>query len=191
MTALPWYSQREYLLSLQIVVFTAQRKNSGGFNVEFSVGGGTVVFPLFPEKGQSRFPLWHWWHIIFRFSRGAQPKPHVAPGSGHLWCWQQLGTQTSVPVKNRLCWNCPISRGTWQCIVWVFPVFATGETRELRLCVGRSSAGVRGHQWRGVLLLHSREHRGWQRIRHRPAARQPLQRRLLTKVSLWSRRSRP
>lgn len=39
-----------------------------------------------------------------------QPKPCTAPLSGHLWCWQQLGTQTSLPLKTRLCWNCPVSR---------------------------------------------------------------------------------
>lgn len=30
----------------------------------------------------------------------------------HLWCWQQLGTHTSLPLKSILCWNRPISRCT-------------------------------------------------------------------------------
>lgn len=76
----------------------------------------------------------------------------------------------------------------WTPVAWVFPLFSAGEARELRLCVGRGGAGVRGHQRRGVLLLHGRQHCRGQGIRHRPAARQPLPRRLLTKVSLWSRR---
>lgn len=50
MPALPCFSQWECLPSLQMVVFTAHRKNSGGFNLELSVGGESAVFPLFPKK---------------------------------------------------------------------------------------------------------------------------------------------
>lgn len=93
---------------LQMVIFTAQRKNSGGFHVEFSAGEGTVVFPLFPEKRQSIFSPWHC------VTDGTLFSGHISSVSAEvlLWCWQHLGTQTSIPLNSRLCWNCPISRCT-------------------------------------------------------------------------------
>lgn len=89
-------------------LFLQLTEKTGGFHLEFSVGGESAVFPLFPEKGQSVFPPWHCvsgWHVVFRshffsFSQGAQPKLLMAPASGHLWCWQQLGTKTSLPLKS-------------------------------------------------------------------------------------------
>lgn len=116
MPALPCFSQwNAYPPSKWL--FLQLTEKTGGFHLEFSVGGESVVFPLFPEKGQSVFPPWHCvngWHVVFRshffsFSQGAQPKLLTVPVSGHLWCWQQLGTKTSHPLKS---WNCPISRST-------------------------------------------------------------------------------
>lgn len=185
-------------LPLNGFFFTARRKNSEGFHVEFSVGGRTVVFPLLLEKGQSIFPPWHCvadgtffpGHLSSVSAEALSPSPawhqHLA-AAGHP-NFTSLKEQTcaeTAPFPSALS-----SFQTWQPVAWAFPPSVAGEIRELRFCVGRGGAGVRGHQRRGVLLLHGREHCGGQRIRDRPAARQPLPRHLLTKVSLWSRRSR-
>lgn len=37
-------------------VYGSKKKLSGGFGVEFSIDGGNLMFPLFPEEGQYGFP---------------------------------------------------------------------------------------------------------------------------------------
>ena len=36
--------------------YSSKKRLSGGFGVEFSIDGGSLMFPLFPEEGQYRFP---------------------------------------------------------------------------------------------------------------------------------------
>lgn len=57
-----------------------------------------------------------------------------------------------------------------------------GEVRSLWLRVGRSGAGVHVQQRRGLLPPHRQQHGIGPRLRHRHAARQPLQGHLLPEV---------
>lgn len=105
--------------------YHSKEKLSGGFRVEFSIDGGSLIFPLRNRKGRgNRFPArcyitmpYHWQCVVlrsclFHFCWCTQPEHHTVPVTVHLLCWQLLGTQISLPVKNRLCCNCHILRCT-------------------------------------------------------------------------------
>lgn len=170
-----------------------QLKEKTGFHVEFS-GGGVSFIPWKGAVHISSMALCHMAHCFqvtflrFQLRCSAQALPGTS-----VWAPLVLAAvgHPNFPSFQEQCWNCPVPR----CADLLpdlavrslsFPSVWAGEIWELCLCVGRRGAGVRGHQRCGVLLLHGREHGRGQRIRHRPAARQPLPRRLLTKVSLWS-----